>query len=1171
MMASSYAAVILLIFSLLYIVEIDSQTGQGPTTMMPTTESPSTRKLPSTHRATTTESGATTMIPTTESPSTRRLPSTRRATTTESGPTTMLPTTESPSTRRLPSTPRATTTESGPTTMMPTTESPSTEKLPSTPRATTESGPTTMMPTTESPSTRRLPSTPRATTTESGATTMMPTTESPSTRKLPSTPRATTTESGPTTMMPTTESPSTRKLPSTPRATTTESGPPVLTTEPSSTTESVTTIGQGPPVVTTEPSTTTESLTTTGQATTRNEVTQPVSTTRVSSARVTTPHIVTETVTEIETETVTEDLTEELTTSSSTTQEYSTTEEAVTQTQSTSVRPTTTRAVTTEGLTTPASPTQAHEGDLRLFGGTDHYSGRVEIYHESQWGTICDHGWSYYDAIVACRQLGFTGTSTARCCAAYGQGTTPILLMHLYCDRTEERLSDCRSSDGWGPHLYHCDHYEDAGMICSGATNNVRLVANGTQEGVVEIFVNSRWGSICFDNWDMLDADVLCRQMRYTDAEMIYNTSISASSLQEIPVMGSVACSGSEDYLAECSHARWGYFWDHPTESYGTCDNGIAAVKCRLIFGPDQIRLIGGGSNEGRVEVNFDGTWGSICYNNWDIRDGEVACRQMGFPGVVNVTTGSSYGPGSGRIWLDDLDCVGNENNLAECDHDGWLETRQCMQPELAGVICLRTLDGDIRLVGGTSDTHSDGRLEIFHNGQWGSVCNDGWSDVDTLIACRHLGYNSVGSAVLAPDSALGAWFSNVSCTGDENHFGECSFNYWNETSQCNNGNYVALNCSGASNKLRLVDGLTNRDGNVEIYHNGRWGSICPNDWGINEVRVVCKYFGFSGEGEVLNRVISPESSSGPTWLGGLNCSGSESNLAECPHPGWEKNGCDYAEQAGVLCHVAREGDLRLLDNSLQHDDFTTIVTRGIVEVYHRGAWGSICGRGWDDFDGGVVCRQLGFTRLIETGTGHLANSATPEPDSIRLVGGNNANEGRVEVYYNGIWGTVCDDSWDTDDAMVICRQLGLPHRNAQASRSAFYGQGSGTIWLDNVDCLGSENRIDECRHNGWGSHNCGHSEDAGVACVGGIADDSNVPDSGERNVEFVLADVDCTGSESSILKCGLNGWRVDDCDSTQPVYVVCSEIDVTPPVIYTCPRDINVTVKVGSMSKPVF
>ena len=104
----------------------------------------------------------------------------------------------------------------------------------------------------------------------------------------------------------------------------------------------------------------------------------------------------------------------------------------------------------------------------------------------------------------------------------------------------------------------------------------------------------------------------------------------------------------------------------------------------------------------------------------------------------------------------------------------------------------------------------------------------------------------------------------------------------------------------------------------------------------------------------------------------------------------------------------------------------------------------------------------------------------------IRLVGGSSNLEGRVEVMYNGVWGTVCDDLWDINDAQVICRQLGFITA-LQATSSASFGQGTGTIWLDNVQCRGNETRIENCPNNGWGSHNCVHSEDAGVVCSAGM------------------------------------------------------------------------------------
>ena len=102
---------------------------------------------------------------------------------------------------------------------------------------------------------------------------------------------------------------------------------------------------------------------------------------------------------------------------------------------------------------------------------------------------------------------------------------------------------------------------------------------------------------------------------------------------------------------------------------------------------------------------------------------------------------------------------------------------------------------------------------------------------------------------------------------------------------------------------------------------------------------------------------------------------------------------------------------------------------------------------------------------------------------TVRLVGGNTIYEGRVEVYYQGSWGTVCDDYWQIADAIVVCKQLGFSSASS-AKCCAFFGQGSGNIVLDNVQCSGSETSIFNCNHNGYLSHNCGHSEDAGVICV---------------------------------------------------------------------------------------
>ena len=103
----------------------------------------------------------------------------------------------------------------------------------------------------------------------------------------------------------------------------------------------------------------------------------------------------------------------------------------------------------------------------------------------------------------------------------------------------------------------------------------------------------------------------------------------------------------------------------------------------------------------------------------------------------------------------------------------------------------------------------------------------------------------------------------------------------------------------------------------------------------------------------------------------------------------------------------------------------------------------------------------------------------------VRLVGGSSYNEGRVEVNYNGEWGTVCDDGWDDTDAGVVCRQLGFGS-SGTAIGSAYFDQGSGSIWLKSVTCTGNESTLAECGHLGIGvTKSCNHLKDASVVCTG--------------------------------------------------------------------------------------
>ena len=102
---------------------------------------------------------------------------------------------------------------------------------------------------------------------------------------------------------------------------------------------------------------------------------------------------------------------------------------------------------------------------------------------------------------------------------------------------------------------------------------------------------------------------------------------------------------------------------------------------------------------------------------------------------------------------------------------------------------------------------------------------------------------------------------------------------------------------------------------------------------------------------------------------------------------------------------------------------------------------------------------------------------------TLRLVGGKNLNQGRVEVYYNSEWSTVCSDSWDANDAKVVCRQVGFPVEGARAYGVGYFEGESRSIMLNDIQCIGNESSLNQCSHGGWGMNNCSVQKVAGVSC----------------------------------------------------------------------------------------
>ena len=102
----------------------------------------------------------------------------------------------------------------------------------------------------------------------------------------------------------------------------------------------------------------------------------------------------------------------------------------------------------------------------------------------------------------------------------------------------------------------------------------------------------------------------------------------------------------------------------------------------------------------------------------------------------------------------------------------------------------------------------------------------------------------------------------------------------------------------------------------------------------------------------------------------------------------------------------------------------------------------------------------------------------------MRLVNGSSPAEGRIEVFYQGKWGTVCGTNATFDLAIVACRQLGY-RETVALKTNAYFGRGSGPVWLEPACYAGMNSTVVDCIHAGWGETACDHSQDVGVICSG--------------------------------------------------------------------------------------
>ncbi|XP_060745217.1 scavenger receptor cysteine-rich type 1 protein M130-like [Tachysurus vachellii] len=660
------------------------------------------------------------------------------------------------------------------------------------------------------------------------------------------------------------------------------------------------------------------------------------------------------------------------------------------------------------------------------------------------------------------------------------------------------------------------------------AADSVRLVNGGSRcAGRVEVLHDDQWGTVCHNAFDMREAAVVCRELRCGEAVNVrYFAQFGQGSgkvwLQDVD------CRGSESTLKDCGSLGWGKsVCDHIGDVGVTCseheaensDDTIRADQ-KTVIQTDSVRLVNGGSRcAGRVEVLHDGQWGTVCSSAWDMKDAAVVCRELHCGEAVEISYWSDFGEGSGEIWIYDVYCRGSELTLNNCSSQGG---HYCDHSVDAGVTC-----SGHRIPRLSAGPHRcSGRVEVFHGGSWSTVCDADFDQQDAEVVCRELDcgipVKVLGSAafgrgeghtearlVNGPDSCSGrvellylgvwgtvcavswdmraadvlcaqldcgsavavvvcrqlqcgealsnhipAWFgpgtgsiwlNEVECEGNETSLWNCRYQLCEE-GECGHHEDVGVVCSEFK-EIRLTKGC---EGNLEVFYNGTWGNVCHNQMDDETANMVCGELNCGRRGSLSNTEARVKSA--PNWLDHVKCRKHDSNLWQCPSSPWGQNRCDnHDEVVHITCT----------------DDGTSLRSQGTCSSFPLQKY---CSKHW----------------------------------SLRLSGGKGSCSGRLEVYHNSTWGSVCDDQWNIMNAQVVCRQLGC---GSALSADDRFGSGEGTFWLNRVKCRGDEIHLWDCHHSLKNHTDC---SPAGVTCADISTVSTATPTTTTTTTKSARTDLNC-------------------------------------------------------------
>ncbi|XP_074608769.1 scavenger receptor cysteine-rich domain-containing group B protein-like [Acropora palmata] len=595
------------------------------------------------------------------------------------------------------------------------------------------------------------------------------------------------------------------------------------------------------------------------------------------------------------------------------------------------------------------------------------------------------------------------------------------------------------------------------GKLCTGAkttamrgcTNtsrcrqdfSVRLltIKGFPSNGSLQILSNGTWKDPCITNWNEAERNLVCQAQGYNGSSLGVCSNSGTNS------------SGNTTHSCE-----------HLTQD---CEEKISReIKCSVpvrLAGVDSINYAG------RVEVFYQGKWGKICRNKWDINDVKVVCKQLGFQSAVAEFIGMDTKDENISVAMSNVACTGQESVLASCKRfDG---KHYCVDNKGAQAFCEPK-----------NRTVLEKRLHVFNIGSTGTVM---CSKVETKLGQKISWYNGATGVKIK------------------------------------SGGRIQLN--GLS--LKIKDFQLDDAGTYECRGESstRFYTIYANATFINKIR---RQEFLSGGPGIIRCSALGNPSPHFKWSRHDGPSFQDRRFIQLANGSLMMKSIQAEDKGTYICAIKQP---RGFDPSIEQSQSINVVvvdfrvsfrTRGYpstgsMRIFKNGIWKDLCVANWDVVERNLVCQAQGYNGSIlgvhsKTGTNSLGNTTysceqlkrnceeeinteikcsgiktflSPQVP-VRLAGVDGVNyAGRVEVFYQGKWGKICRGEWDINDVKVVCRQLGF--QNALAE---FLGMDTKdeniSVAMSNVACTGQESVLASCKRKD-GNTRCGNNIGAQALC----------------------------------------------------------------------------------------